>query len=165
MNNSTCNIKLAKTQVHKIQQSGRFLGRLLTQLRKTGSPLMKTVLKLLGKIVLIPLGLTAAASATYSAIQKNIFGSGMTTLTISNKEMNDIMKIVKPLKESALLTKKVSAAIKVETKEQNSLFLSMLLGRLGANLLGNLFIRNAQLEQVRARLEQAKIFNTSASFN
>ena len=165
MNNSPCNIKLAKTQVHKIQQSERFLGRLLTPLRKTGSPLMKTVLKLLGKIVLIPLGLTAAASPTYSAIQKNIFGSGMPTLIISNKEMNDIMKIVKPLKESALLTKKVSAAIKVETKEQNSLFLSMLLGRLGANLLGNLCIRNARLEQVRARLEQAKIFDTSTSFN
>ena len=63
---------------------------------------MKNVLKPLAKSVLIPLGLTAAASATDAAIHKKMFGSGMrpsdlakqATLIISNEEINDIMKIV-----------------------------------------------------------------------
>ena len=63
-NNSTANIALLKTQLHKIGQSGGFLVRLLELLLKTGLPLMKNVLKPLAKSVLIPLGLTAAASAT-----------------------------------------------------------------------------------------------------
>ena len=54
---------------------------------------MKNVLKPLAKSVLIPLGLTAAASATDAAIQKEIYGLGMTTLIISNEEINDIKKI------------------------------------------------------------------------
>ena len=55
---------------------------------------MKNELKPLAKRVFIPLGLTAAASATDAAIQKKNLGSGMTTLIISNEEMNDVMKIV-----------------------------------------------------------------------
>ena len=55
---------------------------------------MKNELKPLAKRVFIPLGLTAAASATGAAIQKKNLGSGMTTLIISNEEMNDVMKIV-----------------------------------------------------------------------
>ena len=51
---------------------------------------------------MIPLGLTAAALATDTAIHKKIFGSGMTTLIISNEEMKDIMKIVKSLEQSGL---------------------------------------------------------------
>ena len=58
---------------------------------------MKNVLKLLAKSVLIPLGLTAAASPTDAAIHKKMFGSGTTILMISNEEINDIMKIVKTL--------------------------------------------------------------------
>ena len=53
------------------------------------------ILKTLAKSVLVPLGLTAAASATDAAIHKKIFGSGTATLIISNEEMYDIMKIVK----------------------------------------------------------------------
>ena len=67
-----------------------------------------------------------------------MFASGVTTLIISNEEMNDIMKIVKSLEESGLLIKGVSQTIKNETKEQKGLFLGMLLGTLGASLLGNL---------------------------
>ena len=93
-NNSSANIKLSKTQLHKIGQSGGFLGRLLGPLLKTGLPLMKNVLKPLAKSVLIPLRLTAADSATDEAIYKEILGSGITTLIISNEEMNHIMKIV-----------------------------------------------------------------------
>ena len=44
-------------------QSGRFLGRISGPLLKTGLPLMKSVIQLLAKSVLIPLGLTATASA------------------------------------------------------------------------------------------------------
>ena len=52
--------------------------------------------------------------------------------------MNDIMKIVQPLEDSKILLKGVTNTIKNETKEQNGGFLSMLLGTLGASLLGNL---------------------------
>ena len=65
-------------------------------------------------------------------------GSGTTTLIISNEEMNDTMKIVLALENSNILLKGVTKAIKNETKEQNGGFLSMLLGTLGASLLGNL---------------------------
>ena len=54
---------------------------------------MESILKISAKRVLIPLGLTAAAAAaTDAAIQKKVFGSGMTTLILSNEEMDDIMK-------------------------------------------------------------------------
>ena len=80
-NGSSANIKLSKTQLHKIKQSGGFLGRLLGPLLKTGLPLIGNVLKPLVKSVLIQLGLTAAAaSATDAAIHKKMFRSGMTTL-------------------------------------------------------------------------------------
>ena len=69
-NNSSANIKLSKTQLHKIGQSGRFLGKLLGPLLKTGLPLKGNVLRPLAKSVLMPLGLTAAASATDGAIHK-----------------------------------------------------------------------------------------------
>ena len=66
---------------------------------------------------MVPLKLTVAASATDAAIQKKIFGSGMTASIISNKEMEDIMKIVKSLEESGLLKKGVSETTKNEAKE------------------------------------------------
>ena len=61
-----------------------------------------------------------------------------TTLIISNKEMNDIMKKIKSLKESVVLKKGISKTIKMEAKEQKRGFLSILLSTLGASLLGNL---------------------------
>ena len=99
---------------------------------------MKNVVKPLAKSVLIPLGLTAAASATDAAIQKKIFGSVMTALIISNEEMIDTMKIIKSHEESGLLIKGVSETTKNEAKEQRDGFLSMLLGILVASLLRNL---------------------------
>ena len=81
-NNSSANIKYSKTQLHKIGQQGEFLDRLLVLLLKTGLLLMKNVLKRLVKSVLIPLGFTAAAWLTDSAIQKKAFKIGMTTLII-----------------------------------------------------------------------------------
>ena len=76
VNKSSTNINLSKTQLSKMIQSGGFLGRLLSPLLKTGLPLIKNVIKPLAKSVLIPLGLTAAASPTDAGIHKKILGSG-----------------------------------------------------------------------------------------
>ena len=80
-------IKLSKTQLFKMTESGGFLGRLLGPLLKTGLPLIKNVIKPLAKSILIPLGLTAAADA---GIHKKILGSGTTTLVISNSKNSKI---------------------------------------------------------------------------
>ena len=95
----------------------------------------------LPKNVLVLLGVTAAASAIDAGIQKKIkkmHGSGTTTLIISNEEMNDIMKIVKALKDSNFLLNRVTKVIENEAKIKKGGFLSMLFGTLGASLLGNL---------------------------
>ena len=109
---------MSKAQVSKIILSGGFLGKLLGLVLKTGLPLIKIVIKQLAKSVLIPLGLTAAAFPADAGIQKKIYGSGTTTLVISNEEMNDIIKIVQALKDSKILLKGVSETTKNETKEQ-----------------------------------------------
>ena len=72
--------------------------------------------------------------------------SGNMTLIISNGEMNDIMKIVKPLEESGLLIKDGGKTIKNEAKEQKCGFLSILFGALGASLLGNLLTCKKQVK-------------------
>ena len=111
-NNSSADIKFSKAQLSKMIQSGRFLGKLLGPLLKTGLPLMKSVITPLAKSVLIPLGLTAAASAADARIHKKILGSGNnTTLIISNKDMDDLIKIVKSLKGSGLLLKGIPESV------------------------------------------------------
>ena len=97
---------------------------------------MKVALPL-AKIVLAPLGLTAAMSAIDGSIQKKIHGSGI-KLIIEKEDVKDIMKIIEALENSGILLKGVSKTIENETKEQRGGFLSMLLGTLGASLLGNL---------------------------
>ena len=92
----------------------------------------------LAKNILAKLGITAAASAMDSGIQKKAHGSETTTLIISNEEMNDITKIVHTLEDSNILLKAVTKTIKNETKEQKGEFLGMLLGTLGASLLENM---------------------------
>ena len=74
-------IKLSKTQLSKMIQSGGFLGRLLGLLLKTGLPLIKNVIKSLAKSGLIPLGLTVAASAADAGIHKKVLGSGNNNTT------------------------------------------------------------------------------------
>ena len=69
-NHLSADIKLSKTQLSKLIQSGGFLGRLLGPLLKTRLPLTKIVIKPLAKNVLIHLGLTAAASAAGAGIHK-----------------------------------------------------------------------------------------------
>ena len=97
-NSMSTDLTHSKDQISKIIQWGRFLGSFLSKL---AGPIMKVAIALV-KNVLAPLGITAAASAIDAGIQKKIHGSGRllsfspwtTTLIISNKEMNDIMKIV-----------------------------------------------------------------------
>ena len=122
-------LKISKAQISKIIQSGGFLGSLLSKL---AGPLMKLAAPL---AILASLGITAAASAIDTGIKN---GSGTTTLIISNKEMNDIMKIIQALEDCNILLKVVTKTSKSETKEQKGGFLSILLGTLGASLLGNM---------------------------
>ena len=101
-NNIPTDIKLSKAQISKIIQSGEFLGLLLS---KIAGPLMKVTVPLgsllskiagllmkvvvpLAKNILAILGITAAAPAIDAGIQKKVYGSGITTLTISNQEMD-----------------------------------------------------------------------------
>ena len=102
-NGSLANIKLIKTQMHKIGQSGGNLGRLSGLLLKSELSLIRNILKPLAETALMPLVLTAVVSATNAAIHKKIFESGNTTLIISNEEMNDVIKIIKSFQESGLL--------------------------------------------------------------
>ena len=69
---SSPDIKLSKTQLSRMRQSGGFLSRLLGPLLKTGLPLIKNVINPLAKSASIPLGLTTAASAADAGIHKNI---------------------------------------------------------------------------------------------
>ena len=133
-NNMSSDLKLSKVQTSKIIQSGGFLGSLLIKL---AGLLMKVTIPS-AKNVLAPLGVTAAASGIDAGIQKKIHGSRTTTLIFSNEEINDVKKIVQALQDSNILLKGVTKTIKNETKEQKGGFLSMLLGTLGASLLGNL---------------------------
>ena len=132
-NNLATDIKLSKAQIKKLIQSGGFSGKLFSKL---AGPLMKVAMPL-AKNVLAPLGLTAAMSAIDGCIQKKIHGSGV-KLIIEQEDMNNIIKIIEALENSGILLKGVTKTIENETKEQRGEFLSMLLGTLGASLLGNL---------------------------
>ena len=127
-------LTLSEARISKIIQCGGFLGSLLSKLAVS---LIKVAVPL-AKNTLAPLVITAAASAIDARIQKKIQGSGTTTLVISNRAMIDIIKSVQPLKDSNILLKGVTKTVKNETKEQKGGFLSMLLGTLGASLLGNI---------------------------
>ena len=81
---------MPKTQLHKIGKLGGFFFRFLGPLVKTGLPLIGNVIKPLAKSVLIPSGLTAAASETDVAIHKKMFESSVTTLTIFQKKLKSL---------------------------------------------------------------------------
>ena len=143
--NTSTDIKLSKTQLSKMIQSGGFFGKLLGPLLRTGLPLIKSVIKPLAKNALLPLGLTAVASAADARIHKKILGSGLnsnTTLIISNDKMDNLVQIAKSLEDSGVLLKGVLETIQNEAKEQRGGFLSMLLGTLDASLLADLLIKN-----------------------
>ena len=100
--NTSTDIKLSKTQLSKMIQLGGFLGNLLGKL---AVPLMKVAMPL-AKNVLASLGVSAAMSALDGSIKKKMLGSGITTLIISNDEMDDILEIVKSLENSNIIIKR-----------------------------------------------------------
>ena len=141
-NYMSTDLKFSKAKISKIIQSGRFLGSLLNKL---ACPLMEFAVPF-AKNILAPLGITTSVSTIDTGIQKQTnkqkkHGSRTTTLIISNDEMNDIMKIVQAVEDSNILLKGVTKTIKNKTKEQKGVFLGMLLGTLGASLLGNILAR------------------------
>ena len=159
-NHLSADIKLSKAHLSKMIQSAGFLGRLLGPLLKTGSPLIKNVIKPLAKSVLTPLGLTAAASAADAGIHKKILRSGIpppshnTVLIISSNEIEDIIQIVKSLEDSGLLLKGVTETVQNEVKKQKGGYLSMLLETLGASLLGYLLTGKGYIEQVKVEVKE-----------
>ena len=155
---------MSKALLRRIGKSGGFLGRNLGPFQNIGLYLIENVLKPLAKSALISLGSIAAASATDEATRKKLLGSVYVTLIISNKEMNDIMKIVKSLEEIVLLINLVRKAIKNEAKEQKGGFLGMLLGTLRTNLVGNLSTGKGKIEHVKEELVKVRIFNSALSF-
>ena len=111
-------------------QKGGFLAPLL----KSGLPLLKSVIKPLGM-----LGLTAVVSATDAAINKKILGFGNhTTLIISNDDLNDLLEVLKSIEKNDILLDGITETVKNEVNEEKGGLLSMLLGILGASLLGNM---------------------------
>ena len=124
-NNMSIDLKLSKAQISKTIQSGGFLGSLLSKL--AGS-LMNVAIPL-AKNILAPLGITAAASAIDAGIHRKSYGSGTTT---SNKEINDIIKIVQTHENSNILPERVTKAAKTEIREQRGGFLKTLVGTLGS---------------------------------
>ena len=90
----------------------------------------------MGKNILAPLGLSAAISATDAAIQKKMYGSGTKSVKFSNKDLNDMTKIVKALEDSDVLMKGVTKTLKNDIKKGDALpLIPILLGTLGASLL------------------------------
>ena len=102
-NNRSAVKELSNTQLSKIIQLSRFLGRLLGPLLQTGLPLMKNVPKPIAKSVLIQLGLTTTTLATDVVILKKLISARTIAVIISNEEMGHVMKIIKFPEESRLL--------------------------------------------------------------
>ena len=133
-NNMSTDVKLSKVQINEIIKGGGNLGRLLMSfLPKFTKPAIS-----IGKNILASLGLSAKMSATDAPIQKKTYCSGNKTLIISNNDLNDLIKIATALEVQDILLKGTSKTIKNDTKKQGGGILSMLLGTLGASLLGNL---------------------------
>ena len=167
-NNLSVNMKLSKMNIiiklSKMIQSEWFPGRLLGPLLNVIQPLAKSVL--------IPLGLTERAAA---AVKK--WKAGTTALMISNKEMEDIIRIDKSFENSSLLLKEISKTIQNEAKEQKEEFLSMLLGILGAGFLAHLLaskrinrvgdgiMRAGSKGSLMKNVQKTKIFNSVLFFN
>ena len=82
---------------------------------------------------------------------RKILGLGNTTLIISNDEIEDIIEIIKYLEDSGLLLEGVTETVQIEVNEQKGGFLSMLLGTLGASLLGNLLIGRGAIAESQGR--------------
>ena len=109
-------ILLEETTEKTNSQKGGLLSKFFGPLMEVGISLMRNVLKQLAKSVLLPLRLTTTAPATQAAMQKKIYGTGITSLVISKEEMKDIMKVIKYLKAPGLIKKGVRKTIKKRSK-------------------------------------------------
>ena len=107
-------IKLSKAQIKKLIKEG---GALESILARFLSKLIKPTLSL-GKNILAPLGLSAAMSATDAAIQKKMYGSGTKTVKFSNKDLDDMTKIVKALQDFDVLKKGITETLKNDIKKE-----------------------------------------------
>ena len=113
-NYMSTDIKLSKTQINKLIKEGGALGSILARVLPK---LIKPAISL-GKNILAPLGLSAAMSATDAAIQKKIHGYGTKTVRFSNKDLDDITKIVKTLEDSDVLMKGITETLKNDIKKE-----------------------------------------------
>ena len=107
-------IKLTKAQINKLIKEGSALGSILARILPK---LIKPAISL-GKNILVPLGLSAAMSATDAAIQKKLHGYGTKTVKFSNKYLDDVTKIVKALEDSDVLMKGITEALKNDIKKE-----------------------------------------------
>ena len=151
-NNMSTDIKLSKAQMNKLRKEGGALGSILARfLPKLIKPAIS-----LGKNILAPLGLSAAMSATDAAIQKKVHGYGTKTVKFSNKDLDDMTKIVKALEDSDVLMKGVTYTLKNDIKKGGTLpLIPMLLGTLGASLLtGRGMYRSVNQRQLLCRSGQ-----------
>ena len=96
-NHLSADIKLSKTQLSKMIQSGGFLGRLLGPLLKTGLPLIKNVINPLAKRALIPLGLTAGASAADAGIHKKILECQISSMCLKISFQSSMFSLLKSI--------------------------------------------------------------------
>ena len=87
-----------------------------------------------------------------------MFGSGVRTLIISNEEMNDIIDTLKSLEDSGLLIKCVSETTKNGAMEQKGGFLRILLGTLGASVLGNLLTGKGAIREGQGTIGEGQKF-------
>ena len=130
--NMSTDIKLTKAQINKLIKEGGALGSVLERFLPK---LLKPAISL-GKNILAPLGLSAAMSATDAAIQKKVHSCGTKTVRFSNKNLDDMTKIVKVLEDSDVLVKGITEPLKNDIKKEGALpLMPMLLGTLGASLL------------------------------
>ena len=109
-------------------------------------PFLKPVIKPLGM-----LGLTAAASATDFAINKKVLGPGNhTTLIISDDDMQDLLKILKPLEDIGILLDGITETVKNEVKVQKGGVLSMLLGTLASSFSTDILLNKKARGVIKA---------------
>ena len=111
-----------------------------------------------------------SASAIDGAIQRKMRGQGVVragkgiTLVISNEDMNYIIRIVKSLENSGVFVDEVSETVKHKIKKPEGGFLGMLLGTLGASVLGNMLTGKVVMRAERGYSNMDKIFSSAPSF-
>ena len=142
----SANMKLSKKHFSKKIHVGEFPGTNIGTLMKAGLPLIKNIIKPLAKSLPVPLRLTAAAPPPDASFLQIILVSRTTPLTISNKEKEDIKKIIRYFEEFDLLIHYVSKRIKNETSEEKGGFLGTLLCRLDTSLLVTMLTRKGVIK-------------------